>query len=214
MLSRTLTVALDGDHVDRIGRGAAAGLQRRVVDRRRAVGEQCGGLAGRGALGRGEAAAVDRDGALGRRSPWTKLDDAEVVAAAVTSTIGIVGALASTAVAALVPLAVAVTFAQSAVGVDRLGGAGRVGVGDGQRADLGAGRGGERQRALAGDRRDVLAGALEVDVGGKAELRGAEVVDARLDRDQVGACGAGAGDPGDRGGQQRAVGGGARRRSG
>ena len=40
---------------------------------------------------------------------WTKLDDAEVVADAVTSTIGIVGALTRTPVAALVPLAVAVT---------------------------------------------------------------------------------------------------------
>ncbi len=39
----------------------------------------------------------------------TKLDDAEAVAEASTSTIGIVGSLASTAVAALVPEAVAVT---------------------------------------------------------------------------------------------------------
>ncbi len=42
-------------------------------------------------------------------SPRAELDGADVVADAVTSTIGIVGAFASTAVAAVVPLAVAVT---------------------------------------------------------------------------------------------------------
>jgi len=97
-------------------------------------------------------------------------------------------------VAALPPAAVV----QAAAGVDRLGARAAVGVADGELAQFAAGCGDERDGALARDGRDVLAGALHVDVRGDAQRRGADVIDAGLDPDQVGGRRGGAGDTGER----------------